>query len=509
MAKEALTETNINNRRQVLKALLGIGFTGAAVALLSELGLRPTEAAGLSEQQIAEINALSEKLESSEKIRREAEAYLELHKRIKSLKRGGKNPRVDMDLLAPKPKTDKEARVGEIKIVEVVHISLGDDIQAIINEVPVPTEKGGESVEIKRILILEPGTYDLSETGGIDIINRPIELRCDTGRAIFDCKGQCYALKFNGSGICTHWEKMKAKVEGVDIINGIGLGAGGIERTIDTNLILEDVTFNNCHGYAAGAMYGGIFGYLTITNVTVTNCSSGASGGGIRCIKCFQVHADGLTIRDCEGNGMSIENNSIEPYEQSIVLRDVDISDCTDDSHIANALFLYSIQDGPVVIGGSFTDEDECGYAVGIDNCHVIFSAITELDETEIICDTDASYSINQTPISEADTARIVHGATDPITIDVLSNDSPGETEDTLTLTKIVTAPEKGSAAIEGNQIVYTPPTGGLTSEDEVTFTYEVQDELEDTDTAEVTITVTIGEEGDTYIYLPLVFNNH
>ena len=88
----------------------------------------------------------------------------------------------------------------------------------------------------------------------------------------------------------------------------------------------------------------------------------------------------------------------------------------------------------------------------------------------------------NRPPLAVADSA-LVNG-TEPVTIDVLSNDSDPDTADTRTIVS-VTSPKHGSAVISGGKVKYTP---GSTLRDFDQFSYTIKDNFGATDTATVTL---------------------
>ena len=102
--------------------------------------------------------------------------------------------------------------------------------------------------------------------------------------------------------------------------------------------------------------------------------------------------------------------------------------------------------------------------------------ALTDVDTIEITV-----RSVNDAPIAKDDSIT-PDGVT---TIDVLANDSSGpDPGETLVVTD-VSQPAHGSAAIVGNQIVYTPAPGFVGMD---TFTYTISDGHGGTATATVTI---------------------
>jgi hypothetical protein len=87
----------------------------------------------------------------------------------------------------------------------------------------------------------------------------------------------------------------------------------------------------------------------------------------------------------------------------------------------------------------------------------------------------------NQTPKAVADAKSLA--TVDPVTIDVLANDTDPE-NDVLSLVS-VTTPKNGTAAISGTEIEYTP---GANFRDGDTFNYTMQDSFGARSTATVTI---------------------
>jgi len=90
----------------------------------------------------------------------------------------------------------------------------------------------------------------------------------------------------------------------------------------------------------------------------------------------------------------------------------------------------------------------------------------------------------NAPPVAVDDTASTF--ANEPVTIDVLGNDSDPD-DDILTIVT-VTDPAHGTTTILDGQVVYTPDAGYLGPD---TFTYTVQDPSGASDTATVTVIVT------------------
>jgi hypothetical protein len=95
----------------------------------------------------------------------------------------------------------------------------------------------------------------------------------------------------------------------------------------------------------------------------------------------------------------------------------------------------------------------------------------------------------NTDPVAVDDVAETDHGV--PVTIDVLANDTDPDGDDLVV--DAVTQPADGTAAIDGNQITYTPDTGFAGTD---SFTYTVADGRGGSD--EATITVTVHEPPNT-----------
>jgi len=91
--------------------------------------------------------------------------------------------------------------------------------------------------------------------------------------------------------------------------------------------------------------------------------------------------------------------------------------------------------------------------------------------------------AVNDEPVAEDDSATTDEDV--PVTIDVLANDSDPD-GDSLSVTA-VTQPSDGSAAIDGDDVTYTPDPGFHGSD---TITYTVSDGNGGTDTATVTLTI-------------------
>lgn len=91
--------------------------------------------------------------------------------------------------------------------------------------------------------------------------------------------------------------------------------------------------------------------------------------------------------------------------------------------------------------------------------------------------------STNTAPVAQNDTAATTEG--NAVTIAVLANDTDAD-GDTLTISN--TSGVNGSAAISGDNIIFTPASGFSGTE---TFSYTINDGNGATDTASVTVTVT------------------
>jgi len=89
----------------------------------------------------------------------------------------------------------------------------------------------------------------------------------------------------------------------------------------------------------------------------------------------------------------------------------------------------------------------------------------------------------NTAPVAADDEAETDHGV--PVTIDVLANDTDADADDLVL--DAVTQPANGTAAIDGDQVTYTP-NAGFSGAD--TFTYTVADGRGGSDEATVTVIV-------------------
>ena len=96
---------------------------------------------------------------------------------------------------------------------------------------------------------------------------------------------------------------------------------------------------------------------------------------------------------------------------------------------------------------------------------------------------------VNGAPVAVDDT-QTIRCNTDPITINVLNNDSDPD-GDKLTITN-VTNPKYGTVRIDGDQVIYVPNGDGCGQADN--FTYTVSDSNGNSDTATVTINVNAPE---------------
>jgi len=100
----------------------------------------------------------------------------------------------------------------------------------------------------------------------------------------------------------------------------------------------------------------------------------------------------------------------------------------------------------------------------------------------------DVTDKVNQAPQAADDNFTVSQDEQSALT--VIDNDSDPE-EDEITIVEIITAPENGTASIEGDQIVYTPAEGYVGSD---ALQYVITDINGNTDTAWVFIRV---EESD------------
>lgn len=98
------------------------------------------------------------------------------------------------------------------------------------------------------------------------------------------------------------------------------------------------------------------------------------------------------------------------------------------------------------------------------------------------------AYSPNNTPPSAENDGELELDINTSVLVDVLENDSD-EDGHTFTLNRITAAPQNGTAAIENNQIRYTPNTGFTGSD---ILTYEIIDSLGAVGMADVTLRVVL-----------------
>jgi len=96
--------------------------------------------------------------------------------------------------------------------------------------------------------------------------------------------------------------------------------------------------------------------------------------------------------------------------------------------------------------------------------------------------------SVNDPPVAVNDSATVT--ASQTIAIDVLANDSDPENSP-LTVRDIADGPDYGSAEIKNNQIYYTAPISGATTDN---LEYEINDDGGATAIGRVSITITPGE---------------
>ena len=102
----------------------------------------------------------------------------------------------------------------------------------------------------------------------------------------------------------------------------------------------------------------------------------------------------------------------------------------------------------------------------------------------------------NVAPVAQDDTATttsLTNAVGQPVTIDVLANDSDAD-GDSLTITSI-TPPSNGTASIVNGQVIYTPATGFVGTD---TFTYTISDGNGHTTTATVSVVVSAATGNNT-----------
>lgn len=97
---------------------------------------------------------------------------------------------------------------------------------------------------------------------------------------------------------------------------------------------------------------------------------------------------------------------------------------------------------------------------------------------------------VAQPPTAVDDTATTV--ADTPVLIDVLANDTDPDNVNSDLSVAGVTQPANGTVVIQGRQVEYTPDAGYVGTD---TFTYDVTDTVDGSDTGTVTVTVVAGNQ--------------
>ncbi|MGB1010506.1 MAG: Ig-like domain-containing protein, partial [Thiolinea sp.] len=130
--------------------------------------------------------------------------------------------------------------------------------------------------------------------------------------------------------------------------------------------------------------------------------------------------------------------------------------------------FIYTPDDGFIgddIFSYAITTSSDDGIATITDLATVTISVTGEVPPIE------PPSSSNKDPVALIDSVRVDNTNPTSVTIDVLANDSDPD-DDTLSLVH-VDQPDNGSAAISGNQVVYTPNSGYIGIE---IFFYEISD---------------------------------
>ncbi|MFC1462693.1 Ig-like domain-containing protein, partial [Verrucomicrobiota bacterium] len=97
----------------------------------------------------------------------------------------------------------------------------------------------------------------------------------------------------------------------------------------------------------------------------------------------------------------------------------------------------------------------------------------------------EMTVSVNRFPMASNDTAIVE--ANQSVTVDVLANDTDPDGHD-ISIENVVTHPERGTAAISGDEIVYASTNALWTGQD--TFVYRIRDTMGGMNSATVTVTV-------------------
>ncbi|MEA2056161.1 MAG: Ig-like domain-containing protein, partial [Patescibacteria group bacterium] len=297
-----------------------------------------------------------------------------------------------------------------------------------------------------------------------------------------------------------------------DIIDGYresyGGNGAGIEYCRQTDLALENCNFDHCVGPLSGAIHASDYSHLHFNGVRVTNCEADeGTGGGISAYQCAVVSLKDVEIEGCEswnvGGGIEICTIGLPTEWLDIELDDVRITNCDvqrEGAVGAGLSISYVYEDTTVLKNvvladnlGAFGETHD----LGLYRAYITANEACGLGHVD--CFAEASVTINQAPTAETDSATATEN--EPIAIPVLENDHDLE-GDVISLVS-ATNPLHGQVEIntETGMVTYTPDSGYTGSDH---FSYTISDDLDNFATGSVTVMV---EEGQKFIYLPLVTN--
>jgi CSLREA domain-containing protein len=273
-------------------------------------------------------------------------------------------------------------------------------------------------------------------------------------------------------------------------------GAGGIFVTGGAANITNSTISGNSTD--PGAVGGGLEIYnatLTLTNCTITNNHSGVAGGiyidqSAATVTAYNTIISG-NFASAFGSNNDIDGESSTPagsnnlinVDNPAILKLGPLQD-NGGSTFTHALLTGS----PAINAGKnarAVDPSNGNAALANDQRGTGFPRI--IGGTVDIGAFELATVGNHAPVAKDDTA-----ATTPdkaVTVNVLANDTDAD-HNTLTISKIVTAPANGVASIVSNKIAYTPATGFHGTD---TLVYQVSDGHGGFGTAKVTITVGSG----------------
>lgn len=176
------------------------------------------------------------------------------------------------------------------------------------------------------------------------------------------------------------------------------------------------------------------------------------------------------------------EDSASTPYDVKVHFEDVDVSDSLSyDVTFANGTLLpnwISFENGILVVNA--TNEH-----VGV---HMMKLTATDLKGEKVVEEFKITVvNVNDAPVGSNDVASVVTG--NSVLIDVLSNDTDVDVNDTLTIKAgSVSTPSNGTAEIIDGKIKYTPSSDYL---GEDTFTYVTKDSA-GVETSAITVTVNV-----------------